>query len=153
MDTAACTAQRGFTLLVSPRGLPDLHCPAKAEPEHRSHTDPSGQETPDQAVFNPTLQGHPLPCSGQEKHCWRPSTAMGTGRTLAVPGTDPLVRCDLELLSNPLQPSTAPALPHPAPHTRLGDGASRGFVLPEPLQGQPQPTPRPELPAPKGQAR
>lgn len=46
---AGSRARRGLT-------LPDLHFPAEAEAEHRSHTDPSGQETSDLPIFNPTQQ-------------------------------------------------------------------------------------------------
>lgn len=46
---AGSRPQRGLT-------LPDLHFPAEAEAEHRSHTDPSGQETSDLPIFNATQQ-------------------------------------------------------------------------------------------------
>lgn len=115
---AGSRPRRGLT-------LPDLHFPAEAEAEHRSHTDPSGQETSDLLFFNPTQQNlaqlwpreallEPQHCDGHRgrdrahtRCAWHRSSGTGPGHCFGCLGT---IRAALQ---PPCSPSV-PALPRPA---------------------------------------
>lgn len=145
---AGSRPRRGLT-------LPDLHFPAEAEAEHRSHTDPSGQETSDLPIFNATQQNLAQlwpreallePRDGHRQRLGQGSHSLCLAQILwDRPRALLWVPWDIRAaLQPPLQPIGACSASPCILHRALGPRHPEPLVLPEPLHGQSCLSPRSE---------